>query len=188
MSSRSVSVSGGGATSSSEDPARLHAFLRKVDPLMRGALQQNECYDIFTDDFASLADDDLGAGAGAETAMTETHSFTSLTYNKGKTVACVDWVPGARGAVAASCVATASFEAAVAAGGAGSRGARPRPPARPPGRPRRRGRAPRNPAMKRKTALLIAGIALTLPIDYCIWRGARDDAGDDRAGGRQRGG
>ena len=54
-------------------PARLRAFLEKVDPLMRGALQQNECYDIFTDDFASLADDDLGAGAGAETAMTETH-------------------------------------------------------------------------------------------------------------------
>jgi len=123
----SVGVGGSRAaretSASAEDPARLRAFLEKVDPLMRGALQQNECYDIFTDDFASLADDDLGAGAGAETAMTETHSFTSLTYNKGKTVACVDWVPGARGAVAASCVATASFEAAVAAGGAGSRGA-----------------------------------------------------------------
>ena len=121
MSSRSVSVSGGGATSSSEDPARLHAFLRKVDPLMRGALQQNECYDIFADDFASLADDDLGASDAQE--VKEVHSFTSLMYNKGKTVACVDWVPGARGAVAASCVATASFEAAVAAGGAKSRGA-----------------------------------------------------------------
>ena len=123
----SVGVGGSRAaretSASAEDPARLRAFLEKVDPLMRGALQQNECYDIFTDDFASLADDDLGAGAGAETAMTETHSFTSLTYNKGKTVACVDWVPGARGAVAASCVATASFEAAFAAGGAGSRGA-----------------------------------------------------------------
>ena len=124
MSSRSVSVGGGVACASSEDAARLRAFLQKVDPLMRGALQQNECYDIFVDDFASLADDDLGAGDATSTnAMTEVHSFTSLTHNKGKTVACVDWVPGARGAVAASCVATASFEAAVAAGGTKSRGA-----------------------------------------------------------------
>ena len=90
---------------------------------MRSALQQNECYDIFTDDFASLADDDLGASASAETAMVEVHSFTSLRYNKGKTVACVDWVPGAFGVVAASCVATASFEAAVKDGGAETPGA-----------------------------------------------------------------
>ena len=121
----SVGVGGSRAaretSASAEDPARLRAFLEKVDPLMRGALQQNECYDIFADDFASLADDDLGASDAQE--VKEVHSFTSLMYNKGKTVACVDWVPGARGAVAASCVATASFEAAVAAGGAKSRGA-----------------------------------------------------------------
>jgi WD40 repeat protein len=114
---------GVGSDASSEDPDRLRAFLAKVDPLMRSALQQNECYDIFTDDFASLADDDLGASASAETAMVEVHSFTSLRYNKGKTVACVDWVPGAFGVVAASCVATASFEAAVKDGGAETPGA-----------------------------------------------------------------
>ena len=104
------------------DDGSLAAFLRRVDPLMCEALQQNECYDIFKDDFASLADDDAGPGAGAET-MVETHSFTSLAHGKGKKVMCVDWVPGMKGCVAVSCAEQQSFEERVATGGQARHGA-----------------------------------------------------------------
>ena len=107
--------------SSSQQKEKLTSFLDKVNPLMRSALQQNECYDIFVDDFSQLADDDTGSGGRiTTTAMEEMHSFTSLKYNKGKTVACVDWAPSGffgPGVVAASCVETTSFEHAVATGG-----------------------------------------------------------------------
>ena len=112
----------------SEAEKREHAdgvrwrLLNRVDPLMCEALQQNECYDIFKDDFASLADDDAGPGAGAET-MVETHSFTSLAHCKGKKVTCVDWVPGMKGCVAVSCAEQQSFEERVATGGQARHGA-----------------------------------------------------------------
>ena len=88
----------------------------------RRCSRMNECYDIFKDDFASLADDDAGPGAGAET-MVETHSFTSLAHCKGKKVTCVDWVPGMKGCVAVSCAEQQSFEERVATGGQARHGA-----------------------------------------------------------------
>ena len=99
----------------------LRAFLEKVDPLVRLALQQNECYDIFTDDFASLADDDAAQSTAAH--MVESYSFTSLKHNKGKTVSCIDWMPGALGVVAVSCVDASSFETSVNTGGTAKPGA-----------------------------------------------------------------
>ena len=109
-----------------ETSQKLKTFLDKVNPRMRGALQQNELYDIFTDDFASLADNESGLGGGrngGSTSLVEMHSFTSLKYNKGKAVSCIDWAPDAFGVVAASCVETVSFEAGVASGGVSKRGA-----------------------------------------------------------------
>ena len=56
-----------------KDPA-LGAFLMDVtskDGLMTYAMQQNECYDIFTDDFAALADEDstIGGGGAAKSSV-----------------------------------------------------------------------------------------------------------------------
>jgi WD40 repeat protein len=121
------------------DDSGLAAFLRRVDGEMTRALQQNECANIFADDFANLADDEsriTGGGDPSGGGIEETHSFTSLAHGKGKTVACVDWLPGSTigrdappgttpGAfvVAASCVARESFEDRVASGGQSKEGA-----------------------------------------------------------------
>ena len=103
-----------------KDPA-LGAFLMDVtskDGLMTYAMQQNECYDIFTDDFAALADEDSTiGGGGAADQIVEQHAFTDLTYGKGKCVSCVDWVPNKIGEVAVACVENASFEEKVEASG-----------------------------------------------------------------------
>jgi hypothetical protein len=55
-------------------------------PRCEVALIQNEVTNIFADDFAALADDE-GAGLAVshkETTLTETQSFTHLTYSKNK--------------------------------------------------------------------------------------------------------
>ena len=43
-------------------------------------------------------------------SITETQSFTDLAYSKGRTVSCIDWLPGRKGMVAVSCTDLLSFE------------------------------------------------------------------------------
>jgi|AntAceMinimDraft_1070359.scaffolds.fasta_scaffold14440_1 WD40 repeat protein len=105
------------------DDGALAAFLARVDGLMEEALQQNEAFDIFTNDFATLADDDAAVGANAENVITEYQSFTDLTYSKGKQVSCIDWLGSTRGVVAVSCTEPASFEERVEACGVSKPGA-----------------------------------------------------------------
>ena len=85
-------------------------FIRRIDPGTEEALQQNEVFDIFTNDFATLADDDAAVGNNAENVMHEYQSFTDLTYSKGKQVSCIDWLHSKRGVVAVSCTEPLSFQ------------------------------------------------------------------------------
>lgn len=101
----------------------LSAFLTRVDGLVEEALQQNEVYDIFANDFAALADDDAAVGNNAENVISEYQSFTDLTYSKGKQVSCIDWLHSKRGVVAVSCTEPLSFQERVEQAGKSKRGA-----------------------------------------------------------------
>ena len=104
---------GGDAAATGGDDINVNplvAFLKRVDPLVESALQQNEVFDIFSDDFGTLADDDAAIGNNSADAMHEYQSFTDLTYSKGKTVSCIDWQHSKRGVVAVSCTEPLSFE------------------------------------------------------------------------------
>ena len=49
-------------------------------------------------------------GGKGDLSITETQSFTDLAYSKGRTVSCIDWLPGRKGMVAVSCTDLLSFE------------------------------------------------------------------------------
>ena len=84
------------------------------------ALQQNECYDIFKDDFASLADDDAGPAPGRRRWWRRTRSRLWRTV-MGKKVTCGTGTTRMKG-VAVSCAEQQSFER-VATGGQARHGA-----------------------------------------------------------------
>ena len=48
------------------------------------ALIQNEITNIFADDFAALTDEEGMSGNRKESIISETQSFTHLTYSKNK--------------------------------------------------------------------------------------------------------
>ncbi len=52
------------------------------------ALIQNEIADIFADDFSALTDEEGMGGNRKETSISETQSFTHLTYSKNKVRVC----------------------------------------------------------------------------------------------------
>jgi len=88
-----------------------------VQALTEEALQQNEAFDIFENEFAALADDDSAPGNKSENVITEYQSFTDLTYSKGKLVSCIDWMTVRKGEVAVACSEPLSFEERVEASG-----------------------------------------------------------------------
>jgi len=88
----------------------LSDFLRRINATCEEALQQNECFDIFENQFTSLADDDNAPGQKSDNVITEFQSFTDLTYSKGKMVSCIDWLTSQTGVVAVSCCQPLSFD------------------------------------------------------------------------------
>ena len=89
----------------------LASFLKGEVALsgLERALQQNETFDIFEDDLATLGEDDGGPGQRADADIVESHSFTDLS-SKGQIVTCIQWWPGKRNVVAVSCAQPKSFD------------------------------------------------------------------------------
>ena len=74
------------------------------------ALIQNEITNIFADDFAVLSDEEGMSGSRKESSISETQSFTHLTYSKNKVRALWARVRvGLRRAPGAGCLASAAF-------------------------------------------------------------------------------
>lgn len=92
----------------------VRAFLGRAVPFYESALQQNEVFDVFEDDFSGLGDDDAGGGGGGgkgdHHSISESQSFTDLAFSKGRTVSCIGWLPGRKNMVAVSCTDLLSFE------------------------------------------------------------------------------
>lgn len=88
----------------------MRAFLGRAVPYYEAALQQNECFDVFEDDFSGLGEDDNAPGGKGDLSISESQSFTDLAYSKGRTVSCIGWVPGRKDMVAVSCTDLLSFE------------------------------------------------------------------------------
>jgi len=77
---------------------------------MDAALRQNETFDVFADDLASLYEEESSLGSGLDSAVKEFQSFTDIQFSKNKCVSCIDWQPGGKGIVAVSCTERLSFE------------------------------------------------------------------------------
>ncbi|XP_024543144.1 WD repeat-containing protein 63 [Selaginella moellendorffii] len=74
------------------------------------ALQQNEVLDLFEDDFASFGEEDEHAGQKTISVITEFQAFSDLLYSKGKMISAIDWMPGKKGVVAASCSDSRAYD------------------------------------------------------------------------------
>lgn len=95
----------------------IEDFLRKIKDNTELALQQNECFDIFEDDFGMLADDDSAPGHKSENVITEYQSFTDLKYSKGMLVSGIDWLTKQKGVVAVACTEPYSLDERVEVSG-----------------------------------------------------------------------
>ncbi|KAG0569135.1 hypothetical protein KC19_6G067300 [Ceratodon purpureus] len=102
-----------------EDPAKIRDilsskemgdFLSKAKYRYVDALQQNEVFDLFEDEFAQFVDEEYQHGDKAVTSVSEYQSFSELNYGKSKMVSAIDWMPGKRGIVAVALTATHSFD------------------------------------------------------------------------------
>uniref|UniRef100_A0A7I4DBB3 Uncharacterized protein n=1 Tax=Physcomitrium patens TaxID=3218 RepID=A0A7I4DBB3_PHYPA len=85
-------------------------FLSKAKYKYVDALQQNEVFDLFEDEFAQFIDDEYQHGDRAVTSVSEYQSFMDLNYGKNKMVSAIDWMPGKRGIVAVAITASHSFD------------------------------------------------------------------------------
>ncbi|CEM18576.1 unnamed protein product [Vitrella brassicaformis CCMP3155] len=95
---------------SEKELERLNEFLSRVAWGVEEALQQNETFDIYQDEFANLGDDDLGVGARSSASIREVRNFHDLTYSKSKLLASIDWLPGSTTIVAVSCIENMTFD------------------------------------------------------------------------------
>ena len=60
-------------------------------------IKQNDLVNIFTNDYVSLAEDDLLIDQSSHTLLQEYQSFTDLKHSKDKSIGCVDWHPTQKG-------------------------------------------------------------------------------------------
>jgi WD40 repeat protein len=78
-------------------------FLEVIEPRYTAALQQNETFDIISNDFDTMVDDDFALGSKTENKVKEYISYTTPSYIKKSAVSWVDWHPSGGGIVAVSC-------------------------------------------------------------------------------------
>ncbi|MEW5301410.1 MAG: hypothetical protein WDW36_004270 [Sanguina aurantia] len=95
----------------------LASFLDRVRDQCEAALIQNEVVDIFTDDLAALAEEDGLSGNRKESMLSESQSFTHLTYSKNKVVSAIQWLPHRKGVVAVATTETMTHSERVARAG-----------------------------------------------------------------------
>lgn len=98
---------------------QLSSFVaRAVDGSLRQALQQNEAINLFCPDFPVQADEESALlGGKTDNVLREIQSFTDLRHSKDKVLACVEWMPNAKGVVAVSCLENASLDERVTQSG-----------------------------------------------------------------------
>ena len=60
---------------------------------VEAVLVQNQCFDVWHDDLASLAEEDAPAASGNSATLLELQSFTEMSYSQGRCVAALQWVP-----------------------------------------------------------------------------------------------
>lgn len=81
------------------------------------ALLQNEVANVYENDFANLADEDMVWGSKNDDNLSEYHSFTHHLYSKGKRVRAIDWQPQTKGVVAVAITERWGLEQRIRASG-----------------------------------------------------------------------
>jgi hypothetical protein len=81
----------------------LSNFLLRALPLCSSALQQNETFNLFQNEFKIFENDDLTVGNKAENNVKDLHTLSDLQYSKQKEITCVDWIPGSTSYIFAFC-------------------------------------------------------------------------------------
>lgn len=71
----------------------LADFLAATEDLIVRELQMNETLDIFKDEFAEFADEEVSLGNRLENNLEVFHSFTHFKYTKNKNINNVAWLP-----------------------------------------------------------------------------------------------
>lgn len=80
----------------------LNLFAHDALPLFESALQQNEIFDSFENDWQLLGNEMSQIGGPGEVNLKEYQSFSDIHHSKNKLVTCVQWHPKLKGIVAMS--------------------------------------------------------------------------------------
>ena len=99
------------------DSAGMRSFLAAIRPRYEEALQQNETVDIFSDDFADLAEEEASLGNKTDSEFKEIQSYQHLLYSVGRLLTHIQWHPKDKGVVAVTGVKRLSFDERVAVAG-----------------------------------------------------------------------
>uniref|UniRef100_A0A7M6DQP7 WD repeat-containing protein 63 n=3 Tax=Clytia hemisphaerica TaxID=252671 RepID=A0A7M6DQP7_9CNID len=84
-------------------------FMDEVIPRFELALQQNETFNVFINDYFELGEAENAFGTKSDNHLKEYQSFTDLQFSKNKTVHDIQWHPHIKGVIAVSCTEHMSF-------------------------------------------------------------------------------
>ena len=99
------------------DSDAMRDFLTTIRERYEEALQQNETVDIYSDDFADLAEDEGALGNKTDSELKELQSYYHLQYCAGRLLTHIQWQPGAKGVVAVAGARRMTFEERVGIAG-----------------------------------------------------------------------
>jgi len=99
------------------DSTEMRDFLGVIRERYEEALQQNETVDIFSDDFADLAEDEASLGNKTDSELKELQSYYHLSYCAGRLLTFIQWQPAAKGVVAVAGARRMTFEERVSVSG-----------------------------------------------------------------------
>lgn len=84
-------------------------FISEVIPRFELALQQNDTFNLFVNDYFNLGEEDSMFGSKSDNHLKEYQSFTDLQFSKNKTISDIQWHPRIKGLIAVSCIEHMSF-------------------------------------------------------------------------------
>jgi hypothetical protein len=81
------------------------------------ALQQNETFNLFKNEFAIFDEDDMTVGNRAENNVKDLYTLSDMRHSKARSLSCIDWLPGSTTSVGVSCASALSYDQRITVSG-----------------------------------------------------------------------